>query len=525
MQFVSHARRYTSCMEARPTSAILLPFALFVFCLPGCFSTTAQAQGTAKSAPPKTTAELSELASLSQQIQDLTTSVPPELAAYALLRVVEANAVSQPEQRRQLIEQAYMLAGQSPYPVWQTAVGGISDTRAGYLSRALSLGLDTLTLRTKAVTAMLKIDPERARDLFQQLRPLALANRSCADSMLYDPSAYYRSAGDVYKKGFSQEEQAKGLPEDFLESVFRDVNQASEVGPAADLLRTLQFDTEMLARAEGAFARSLSGIRGDYRSFVSTQGNLIRNVTRLAQVQGRASHALLEATRAYVIANESGAVCGDDSASGVSGSAPSSNIDSFASLNQVVARYGIAPVTAADLKPGSIVAVNDSNAQAYWQSPTAKQLLANVRSLRSGDKDSPQWQENASSALTSLREWIDAASEPSEEDFYIEKAVLYAQMMVLTPSDLPVYEEMLHEYIAFLSEPPPSDDVRVYWLWNIQNLVQRVRMNRTNAESERLKLEAAIQDAPSPSIALYGYLLALDRMQRTAFGRGYSSRS
>src|SRR5262249_3679978 len=161
-----------------------------------------------------------------------------------------------------------------------------------------------LSLRTRAITVMLKLDAQRARDLFQQLRPLPLANRSCADVMLYDPGAYYRSAGDVYKRGFIQEEQAKGLPDDFLESVFRDLSHASEVSPAADLLRTLQFDPEMLARAEGAFSRSLGGIRGDYRSFIATQANLTRNVTRLGQVQGRASHALLEATRAYLIANE-----------------------------------------------------------------------------------------------------------------------------------------------------------------------------------------------------------------------------
>jgi hypothetical protein len=509
-------------MGAGPISVRLLVVVL-LSCLVGQMPNAVLAQTGQKAAPAKTPDEPSPLASLSQQIQDLTTSVPPELAAYALLRLVEAKAVSQPEQQRRLIEQAYMLAGPSPYAVRLTAVGGVSDTRAGYLSQALTQGLDALSLRTRAVTAMLKLDPERARDLFEQLRPLAIANRSCADSMLYDPSAYYQRAGDVYKKGFTPEEQAKGLPDEFLESVFRDVNHASEVGPAADLLRTVQFDPEMLARAEGAFARSLNGIRGDYRSYAATQGNLTRNVTRLALVPGRASHALLEATKAYVIANESGAVCADASG-GVNGSTTSSNSSTYGSLSRVLVQYGIAPIGDADVKPASVVAANETNTQAYWQSPTSKQLLANVRVLRSGDKNSPQWQESASSALTSLREWIDDGSEPSEEDFYIEKAVLYSQMLVATPDDSPAYGEMLNEYIAFLSEEPPSDDVRIYWLWNIQNLVQRVRMNRASGDSTRAKLEAALQDAPSPPIALYGYLLELERMQRSAFGRGYLSR-
>jgi hypothetical protein len=213
-------------MGAGPISVRLLVVVLLT-CLLGQMPAAVPAQTSQKATTAKPPEEPSPLAALAQQIQDLTTSVPPELAAYAMLRLVEAKAVSQPEQQRRLIEQAYMLAGQSPYAVRLTAVAGMSNTRAGYLSQALTQGLDALSLRTRAVAAMLKLDPDRGRDLFEQLRPLAIANRSCADSMIYEPSAYYQRAGDVYKKGFTPEEQAKGLPDEFLESVFRDVNQAS----------------------------------------------------------------------------------------------------------------------------------------------------------------------------------------------------------------------------------------------------------------------------------------------------------
>ncbi len=517
-------------MGAGPTSVRLLVVALILSGVGSLGAGIGLAQTGQKEPTAKTPEEPSELESLSQQIQDLTTSVPSELAAYALLRLVEANAISQTEQRRRLIEQAYTLAGQSSYPVRMTAAGGASgSTRAGYMSQALSQGLDTISLRTRAVRAMMKLDPDRARELFQQQRPLSLTNRTCADTMLYDPSAYYRSAGELYMRGFTQEEEAKGLPDDFLESVFRDVNQTSEVGAAADLLRTLQFDPEMLARARKArsparwteFAATTSHV-------AATQGSLTRDLTRLAQVQGRASHSLLEAARAYLIANESGPVCADGSegsTSTVSGSTSSSSIDSFAALNQVLVRYGIAPISTAEVKPGPVVAVNANNARAYWQSVAVKPLVAQIRTLRSGDRDSSQWQEAAANLLISLREWIDSSGEPSEDDFYIEKTVLYSQMLGLTPVDSPIYEEALNEYIAFLSEQPLSDDVQMFWLWSIQNLVRRLHTNRADSEAARMKLELAIQDSPSPSIALYGYLLALERIQRRAFGRGNSSRS
>src|SRR5262249_6440080 len=163
--------------------------------------------------------------------------------------------------------------------------------------------------------------------------------------------------------------------------VFRDMHHASEVGAAADLLRSKQFDAEMLARAEGAYARSLNGIRGDFRSFAATQGDLTRDVTRLAQVQGRASHALLEATRAYLIGNVSSGVCGDRSGS-VNSSLPL-NSTTYAALNQVLVRYGISPISDTDLKPGAVAQTSETNTQAYWHSPTSKQLQASLQTLHS----------------------------------------------------------------------------------------------------------------------------------------------
>lgn len=483
---------------------------------------TASAQSPQKPAA-KILSPSPELAGVSQQIQDLASSVPPELAAYALLKVEEAKGVGQPEQV-QLIESAYNLAAQSPYPIRLTSAGNMSDTRATFLAYALDLDLDTLSLRTEAVMDMLKLDPERARDLFQQMRPLTLKNLSCSDALLYAPSAYYRTAAAIYNQGFSQDEQAKGLSADFLESIFREVSHAGEVGPAADLLRTQQLDTETLARMQAAFARAISNIRGDYRSFAGTQGSFVAVLSRLGQTPGRASRALLEGARVYLVANYSGEQCAANTASNTallasSATTPNAGADPFPALNRVFLRNDIKPVSAAELAPSSIDSKNQNSSQAYWTSPVAKQILFDGKALRSssdaGDKSSLQWQERAEAFLMELRGWTDASSEPSSEDFYIEKAVSYSDMLALTPVESPVYDEAMNAYVAFLSEQPPSDYVRIFQLWSIHSLVQSGRRDRSNSEAVRKKLEAAIHASPNPSIALYGYLLTLERMQGT----------
>lgn len=492
--------------------------------MPGGFHAAAQSQGTAKTAPPRAPKPNPELISVSQQIQDLATAVPPELAAYALLQVAQARGLNKPEEQRQLIEQAYTLAGQSPYPVRMVLSAAGADTRAGYISTALGLGLDTLSLRTSAVTAMLRLDPARARELFQQLRPLPVERRSCTDTLLYDPGAYYRAALLVYRRGFTSDEQTKGMADDFLESIFRDVNQASEVGAASDLLQAVEFDPEILARAESAFGRAVNGIRGDYRSFQTTQNSFTRNIVRLGQIQGRASHALLESTRTYLIANYSGDVCADsvpNSTPGVNVPSPGASGDPFATLNQILIRNSIAPVVSTDLKPSSTTAVTPDTTQAYWQSQAAKQMQSDVSSLRSGpdagDRKSPQWQEDVEHVLTALREWIDDSTEPSAEDFFIEKSELYSQVFSVAPSDAPVYDDVTNAYIAFLSEEPESADARIYWLWSIHSMVEKTRSSRTGDDAAGKRLETAVLNAPNPAIALYGYLQVLERAQRVRF--------
>lgn len=490
--------------HARPAAFLLLL---------NCALLLASAQNTPHQTPDtKSKKNNAELTALSQQILDLATSVPPELAAYAQLRVVEAHGVTQQDQVIQLIESSYRLAGQSPYPVRMTSGGG-GDARAGYLAAALGQNLDTLSLQTEAVLAMLKLDPERARDLFQQMRPLRLVPRTCSDSLLYAPSAYYRAAGAIYSRGFSQEEQAKGLPADFLESVFREVSQASQVVPAMTQLYEQHLDPDQQARMEAAFSRAISNVRGDSRSFTATQSMLSVLATRIARNAGLSHRALLEGTRTYLVANASGPQCQSGSSIGPPLSATSS--DPYPDLNRIFQQYGIKPITPDEVKPASIISTNQNQQPPYWSSATAKQLRADESALRSGDKTSMQWQEQAEAFLTELRGWIDPSTEPSPDDFYIEKAVLFSDLVATAPVDSAAYNEALRDYMSFLSDQPESDYVRIFQLWSMRELVQRGRRDRSSAAQGRQQLEAAAHAAPNPSIALFGYLLMLEDTQHT----------
>ena len=375
---------------------------------------------------------------LVQKILDLAASLPPELAAYAQIALAETSIITSHRQKVELIESAFNLARASPYPIRKSFAYGNVDSRAGYLSSSYDLKLDALSLQANAVRAMLKIDPERARNLFTEMGPVKLDALSCSDVMVYEPSAYYEVGGEVFRKGFSQDERERGLDADFLVSMLQEVTHASETNAAADLLLSLKFEPDLAVRAEGAFGRALSKISGDRRSFDQTQNVLLANLFRLTQTPTPGLRALLSGARDYLVANYSGEAC-EDSTPGPSrvradGTITSSAQEPFPELDNLFQLYNIAPIHFSDLVPSSH-GDRARNETLYWKSQPAHQLETEEGALISLTSNNllPEWQARAEAFLTRLRGWTEASTEPSEDDFYIEKSKLYSGILHATP--------------------------------------------------------------------------------------------
>src|SRR5579864_1232184 len=138
-------------------------------------------------------AETAKLPEPYQSIVELSHAAPPEFAADGLLRVVESGKIADRNARRDLAEQAFRLAAMAKFSVRMRGVGGsLADTRPGFLSRAYDLKLDSLSLQSRAVRAMLPVDPAKARGLFQTIPRPALAKLTCDDALVYDVSDFYQ---------------------------------------------------------------------------------------------------------------------------------------------------------------------------------------------------------------------------------------------------------------------------------------------------------------------------------------------
>src|ERR1700687_3415591 len=119
-----------------------------------------------------------------QSIVEQTHSVSPEFAADALLRVVESHKITAVESQRDLVEQAFRLAGTAKFRLrMHNLPGAMVDTRSGYLRRASSVKLDALSWASRAVRDMAPIDKARARAMFQEIPRPQLAPLSCDDPL------------------------------------------------------------------------------------------------------------------------------------------------------------------------------------------------------------------------------------------------------------------------------------------------------------------------------------------------------
>ncbi len=149
----------------------------------------------AEEKPPKLPPEI-------QQVVDLAMAAPPEFTADALLRLVESGKIPK-EARKDLISAAFAAAGRAQHLVRLVAGPGAAlDTRSGFQASALRLGLDALSLQSRAVDDMLSLDKATARQLFERLTHPTLPASTCESPLIPEISSFYdllaRLASEAY---------------------------------------------------------------------------------------------------------------------------------------------------------------------------------------------------------------------------------------------------------------------------------------------------------------------------------------
>ncbi|MBZ5607215.1 MAG: hypothetical protein LAP38_03085 [Acidobacteriia bacterium] len=380
-------------------------------------------------------AETPKLPEPYQSIVELSHAAPTEFAADALLRLVESGKIADRDARRDLVEQAFRLAPGAKFAVRMRGVPGTTqDTRSGFLSQAYELKLDALSLQSRAVEDMLRIDPAKARKMFLEIPPPLLAPLTCDDALVYDLSDFYFALGAVVNGAFNQQERGKDEHLNFLLDYVGQVSSPAQVAPLAQAIQNAGLSKEQREAVWIRFNGMLQNLRSDDRSFSSLKFDPALGTSAEGD-------ALLRSMESKTHG------CKDDAVQ-----ARGSN----------------------DAKTPKL--------ERYWQSAESKQILEDGRKLRfapqgtlltDADRSAPEWQQQLADYQSALAAWS-ASSEKSEGDYYNEKCLAYIALVELIPPG-PQRDRTLGFFLDFVTSSGLQQQSPVEWYFQAKSMLERAR--------------------------------------------------
>src|SRR5579863_5784152 len=159
-------------------------------------------------------------------------ALPGEFAADAMIRIAALDGVEK-ARKVVLLEEAYRRASEAQEPYLRRA--GITRIQgsAGFYTRAFNQELDGLSLRLRAVDALLPLDTAKARDLFLQIPRIQLPKLKCADFLVYDVDRYYEVMSRVASSAYTPQQIAKGEPMHLLLDQAGAITSPVQVNPMA----------------------------------------------------------------------------------------------------------------------------------------------------------------------------------------------------------------------------------------------------------------------------------------------------
>lgn len=430
-------------------------------------------------------------------------SAPPEFAADALIRLAGCSLVEKAA-RPALLEEAFRLAANAQQPLKKRAIPAARAGAAVFLGRAFAQDLDANTLQCRAVRGILPLDARKARELFREIPPPALAKLSCDDALVWDVSAYYETLAEVAARGFSAAEIAEDEPFKMLAFHVRGMAFAAQVGPVARMLAGARLPRAQMEALAASFAGALGELAADNRSFsdsVSRDGAAVAALAAQCVKLEIPSAPLIEAWRGYLVRHLKAARCAD-------GAEPAAQAhDPVRFFNEAMRIDPAQPIAPEDAQPSKVE--NPARGAASCRSADCMRLAALYRDLVLGPGGQPhapetrgssEWQAKVKEYTSALAEWQEEPGAPAA-DLFQQKCSLYNELINVLPHGADRMTA-LRSFLHFLEQNSVQRENRMEWFLPVNSLVARVSLDPLGLGELRRELRAS----EDPVIALYAAL-------------------
>jgi len=243
-----------------------------------------------------------------QAVIGMARVAPPEFGADALITLVESGMIGDRRAQRDLLEEAFDMAGNAQEKIALKRGSGDSPITSA-LHGAFRNGVDQASLRSRASLALLRIDSAAARDMFQRIELPIQPNPNasgCEQQVVPDLTLYYVAMWEV----------ARGIPErahleGFLRSHLARLRSTAQITPLARVFMQVP-DLERMPALIDAFALRLPDLDRDPRVFSTYHEQSIEAIGQLvSSVAPGSRDRLIQESRAWAIRNIDQGLCAE----------------------------------------------------------------------------------------------------------------------------------------------------------------------------------------------------------------------
>lgn len=440
-------------------------------------------------------------------------SAPAEVTVDLLLTFVSSNLIANKGRKMELIEQAFRSAAEVREPFRRKSWSLNVDTRSGLKQRAFDLELDKLSMQSKAVTKMIPLDRLRARTMFEGISLPSIKPLTCEDTLGYDLESYYVAMLSVAEECFNDDEKKAETHIQFLSDRLETVRSIPQVTPATRMLVNAKLSLDELSLLVSVLTKALGRVSTDRRSFafamerdtlVSTAHRLILKLKQ----HGVPANDFSGAFRSFLIKNMSGEVCAD--VAWLKGGQVSLPKD-LEAINSVLAT----PIVVDDVHPASVGP--KAATVEYWTTPKAAELLWIAKELRFGggetalsveQRQSEEWHRKLLDFLELIEGW-EPESEPSPNDYFQEKCIMYMVLVDLCPDD-PQRDVVLRAYGNYLKETSREYKGRIEWILPVKDYLRVLRSKSDKVKRSSLDPWLTSSDG---NLRIYGELALLTSLK------------
>jgi hypothetical protein len=400
---------------------------------------------------------------------------PVEIFADVVFRLIDAHRVA-PKDRAALLDEVFQRAGEArePMAVRMAALFPplpIRD-RMNIAIRHADPGLDALSIRCRAVKALLATDRKRARDRFAEIAPLDVPKPDCRSVTAAEPAVYYDTLAALYRDG--------QIPFSTIENAVREAHTSLEIVAAArDFPQLARNQKEGLALT-GTFAAALEIADSDRNFGLAVQRNgLVSEILSAGALRfsslGVSPQALQAALRAYLVRHLTAVRCEDNGA---------------AYFPTTLRGFGVSEISDEESTPARLEGRADL--PRHGDEDDYNELRNDVDAL---DKDEPD-ANRIGRVLDKLGKWNGCAGEDGVEVFH-RKVSLYSSLMTRFPGD--ARPRILSGLISTLEDSAGLDVSPAAWLNDVKEV----------SRSGHPDIAQAMADSRLPALQAYGQMVLL----------------